>query len=246
MDFCFADNTPILRHKRVAELQQRSHSVSPEVRSTEMELVDRPWPAIEEVYEPHEITPRMRAAYEAGASAHEYSMLNDTPNTKRRRLEEYSKIGSPEIRAFLSPSYPSKEHQRHLEAERRRAEEMKPSPSPEKKQSTVISHSKCFMLKLLSKWFFTFQPWTVYKRRFWKSALGDQYESPSQCYTVNTQKLQTTITDAVEEPAVTDLTEDKNLKPLTDFIKKRNILKDLSVDEDPVPDSIPYSAEMGK
>lgn len=150
----FADNTPILRHKRVAELQHRGRSVSPEVKSPEMELVDTPWPDIDEIYPPEVITPNMRAHWESMAKAHEQRMLNDTPITKRRRLEEYSKLGSPDIRDFLSPSFPAREQQRYLEEERRLAEEMKPSPSPEKKQSTVINPYKLFCTKLGSKLFF--------------------------------------------------------------------------------------------
>lgn len=76
--------------------------------------------------------------------------------------------------------------------------------------------------------------------------MGDQYESPSQCYTANTQVLQTTLNEVHHEQLANDLTDDSNMKKLTDFIKKRNILKDLSADEEALPDSIPYSAEMGK
>lgn len=113
-----------------------------------MELVDKPWPLIEEVYEPHEITPEMRAHYNALAAAHLERMENDTPNTKRQRLEEYSRIGSPEIRDFLSPTYSARLHQRFIEEDRRRAEEMKPSPSPEKKKSTVIKKKKNILIAM--------------------------------------------------------------------------------------------------
>lgn len=127
-----------MRHKRVAELQFRGQkSVSPEIETSE--LVDKPWPSIDEVLPPHEITPRTRTHYETMVREYEERIANETPNTKRRRLEEFSKIGSPDIRDFLSPSYPAREHQRFLDEEQRRAQEMMPTPSPEPKKSTVIN-----------------------------------------------------------------------------------------------------------
>lgn len=82
---------------------------------------------------------------------------------------------------------------------------------------------------------FLLQPWSEIKRNLWKEALGDEYESPSQCYNVNMQQagpapvsvpnLNDSIAprasgrqlhyDSPEEPEA-----DENIQMLADLIKK--------------------------
>lgn len=68
------------------------------------------------------------------------------------------------------------------------------------------------------------------RRNFWKSALGDEYESPSQCYTTNVQKnVAPSANDSIasrpsgkhlnfESQAETEA--DDNIRMLADFIKQ--------------------------
>lgn len=89
------------------------------------------------------------------------------------------------------------------------------------------------------------QPWTEYKRRFWKNALGDQYESPGQSQ--RTQALQMTNHQETPptQPTVSDQAGKESLKKLNDFIRRRNIMTAFEEPE-PIPESLPFSAEMGK
>lgn len=94
------------------------------------------------------------------------------------------------------------------------------------------------------------QPWSEFKRKFWKEALGDQYESPSQCYTANTQALQTTCMDTstvADTPARADPEHDTNMQKLTALINRKNLMDDLNVVEtEPIPESMPlYSTDTG-
>lgn len=69
-------------------------------------------------------------------------------------------------------------------------------------------------------------------RRMWKEALGDEYESPSQCYNSNMEhdvsKVNETVTSRhtgrvlhFEEPGALEDTEaDKHIQALTDLISK--------------------------
>lgn len=91
---------------------------------------------------------------------------------------------------------------------------------------------------------YLFQPWTEYKRKFWRNALGDLYESPSQCYTTNTQALQTSYTEAGPSQPIRDTEDDSNIQRLAEFISRRNIINDLNiVDTEPVPESVPFAAD---
>lgn len=82
------------------------------------------------------------------------------------------------------------------------------------------------------------------KRRFWKDALGDEYESPSQCYTANTQKF-TQINETGASLAPRTLTfegndeseADRNLKKLDDFIKNRKAEENHPVQNKLLPDT---------
>lgn len=74
-----------------------------------------------------------------------------------------------------------------------------------------------------------FQPWSEVKRNMWKSALGDEYESPSQCYAANMQQNVTIANDSIatrpsgrhlnfDTPAESEA--DDNVRMLADFINK--------------------------
>lgn len=74
------------------------------------------------------------------------------------------------------------------------------------------------------------QPWTEYKRRFWKNALGDEYESPSQSYNTTIYTQASDATQAPEPSTSRKLTfdnsaaetdADKNIQKLADLIKNR-------------------------
>lgn len=73
------------------------------------------------------------------------------------------------------------------------------------------------------------KPWTEYKRRFWKDALGDEYESPSACYNANTQVTQVNDTSIASHATGRQLTfespneaeADRNLQKLNEFINNR-------------------------
>lgn len=95
------------------------------------------------------------------------------------------------------------------------------------------------------------QPWTEYKRKFWKNALGDRYESPSQCYNENTQffkfcdpKMQKR---SLDQSIAEDFEVDENIKKLSDFIKNRPAP---SHDDDEqmniLPETAPTMTDMGK
>lgn len=78
--------------------------------------------------------------------------------------------------------------------------------------------------------FFSQKPWTEFKRRFWKNALGDEYESPSACYNTNTQDVtQVNDTSFASHATGRQLTfeppnedeADRNLQKLNEFINNR-------------------------
>lgn len=79
---------------------------------------------------------------------------------------------------------------------------------------------------------FSKKPWSEVKRSLWKEALGDEYESPSQCYNSNMQQDVSHVNDSVvsrptgrvlsyDQPNTSGDTEvDANIKALADFINK--------------------------
>lgn len=80
------------------------------------------------------------------------------------------------------------------------------------------------------------------------NALGDRYESPSQYYTVTSQALQMTneeLSPTQPQPTVEVQGNGESLKKLSEFIQRRKILNNFEMDE-PEPESVPFSAEMGK
>lgn len=109
--------------------------------------------------------------------------------------------------------------------------------------------------------FFYSQPWTEYKRRFWKAALGDDYESPSQCVSANTQattgntpaftQVNSTINATVPgrklmfdtQAANANLEADANIQKLDDFIKNRENAANIP---EQIPDTAPRMHELGK
>lgn len=83
-----------------------------------------------------------RDHYVKTVAQHEEMSRNETPQTKRRRLEEYSKIGTPEMRELISSPYQEKLRQDALEAERLAAEERRRPATPQQvKKSTVCRHN---------------------------------------------------------------------------------------------------------
>lgn len=98
------------------------------------------------------------------------------------------------------------------------------------------------------------QPWTEYKRRFWKNVLGDQYESPSQCYEASsTQEIPCTqLNDSIRPtgrqlnyepeggPNAPDESEaDRNIQKLADFIKNRKDVDDDYGNHVALPNTVP-------
>lgn len=93
------------------------------------------------------------------------------------------------------------------------------------------------------------QPWTEYKRRFWKEALGDGYESPSQCYTQGTQaQVDATMPSSSRQliydtsPAQKDLEADINIRKFNEFIKNRDNAADV---QEAIPGTAPRIHELG-
>lgn len=67
------------------------------------------------------------------------------------------------------------------------------------------------------------------RRNFWKSALGDDYESPSHCYTVSMQQNVTDVSDSITSrpsgrqlnfESAAESEADDNIRMLADFINK--------------------------
>lgn len=114
-------DTPVLRHKRVAALQENRPN-SAEKRSPD-ELIDKPWPPLAEMAETLNWDTPTREHYQKIVSEDNEMMQNETPNTKRRRLEEFSKIGTPELREYVSTPYQEKLRQAERDEGRRLAEE---------------------------------------------------------------------------------------------------------------------------
>lgn len=131
--FSFSTDTPLLRHKRVAALQENGPD-SAEKRSPD-ELCK--WLSVEEAATSLNMNASMVEFYTRARAEYEEELRNETPNSKRRRLEEVAKVNSPMAREFISSPY-----QRKLEesraAELRAAEEKRRNFTPEPvKKSTV-------------------------------------------------------------------------------------------------------------
>lgn len=97
-------------------------------------------------------------------------------------------------------------------------------------------------------WISFFQPWSDIKRNFWKSALGDDYESPSQCYAAIMQKNVTNANDSIvsrpsgrqlnfESQAETEA--DANIQMLADFINKGKQVNTETVPYADLPNTAP-------
>lgn len=94
-------------------------------------------------------------------------------------------------------------------------------------------------------------------RRMWKEALGDEYESPSQCYNSNIEQDASHVNDSVvsrqtgrvlnfEEPATSEDTEaDKHIQALADLISKGKQDNDRQQQQyADVPNTAPHESGM--
>lgn len=152
----------------------------------------------------------------------------ETPETKRRRYEN----GERDTPEFAREEVLLEKRRQFLEERRTR---YLPTESEKKKQKSTVSgqfvHLKFLSIyDLFSYFLFTFkQPWTEYKRRFWQNALGDEYESPTQCFntTISTQVTDTQAPDPSTsrrlnfENLTTETDADKKIQELADLIKNR-------------------------
>lgn len=152
-------------------------------------------------------------------------MEEETPQTKRRRYEQAG-IKTPEC--ATTPYW--MEYKRQQLEDRR----MRHAPTQEqidKIQNRTVSaeREKKTRNRVMDSIETFSQPWSEVKRSLWKAALGDEYESPSQYYSVNMQPTVSHINDTVaprptgraltyEQPGETEA--DKNIQALADFIKQ--------------------------
>lgn len=179
----------------------------------------------------------------------------NTPDSKRGRFDENA--GTP---YYATSPYFKQQKRKYLQERIDRYKSTEGGNN--KKKSTVSGHVLLeFFLKMTLIEIPPSQPWTEYKRRFWKNALGDDYESPSQCMSANTQatiantpaftQVNSTINATMPgrqlvfdtQAANANLVADANIQKLDDFIKNRE--KAANIPER-IPDTAPRMHELGK
>lgn len=112
-----------------------------------------------------------------------------------------------------------------------------------KRKHDKIDCIKWFSLKFM-------QPWTEHRRKFWRQALGDRYESPSQCYNENTQfvkfcdeNLQKHLAD---ESFTEALEDDEHIKKLNYLINNRPTDSDENDEKmNMLPETAPTMSDIG-
>ncbi|XP_055297166.1 DNA topoisomerase 2-binding protein 1-A [Sitodiplosis mosellana] len=155
----------------------------------------------------------------------------ETPQTKRRRYEQAG-IKTPEC--ATTPYW--------MEYKRQQLEERRTRHAPTQEQIEQIKKRT---------------PWSEVKRSLWKEALGDEYESPSQCYNSNIQPDVSHVNDSVvsrptgrvlnyDQPGTSGETEaDEHIQALADFISKGKQGNDQQQQQyADVPNTATFESEM--
>lgn len=213
MSFHFSE-TPVFQNRRIEQLRVPSGK---QVSSPDSPLIPTRNPEILDMLD----TPTRESLMQR------FKELEDeTPQTKRRRCEE-SGIYTPE--EATTPYW--------KEFKRQQLEERRTRHAPTQEQIDKIKNRTVSISIELPFGIFnekcSFQPWSEIKRNLWKEALGDEYESPSQCYNANMQNETAHTSETVvatrstahtgrqlhfDSPAETEA--DQNIKMLADFINK--------------------------